>query len=285
MEAFRTFVHNGRVLRLFDYAITAGRPTPASGLGEAPVPAARPEQLRASHAIGPGTGRFAIERVEVSREGDLVTVGGRIAGRGVAYVYADLLLKDPASERYYGPVARERVAASRFKETRGSIRPVWDDPLEIAAAVTAGLRVLTDRIDHAFCFSTPGAYGDPTRRLEGLYTPSGGGRQSRAVISLGASGEVVKILARRERGGRFLPRPLFPRPGDRFAPFVTVLAPSGEGGEWSVATALSDEVTFSDTGLHVDVEPLMPGEYLAGLVVQDLDGGIVREYAPLTVEP
>ncbi len=47
--------------------------------------------------------------------------------------------------------------------------------------------------------------------------------------------------------------------------------------------ALSTSLVFPDRRLRVVTETLIPGDYLAGLVVQDLDGGLHRKYVPLAI--
>ena len=74
-----------------------------------------------------------------------------------------------------------------------------------------------------------------------------------------------------------------PKAGDQFTPLVQILTPPAGSGDWDVATALSTTLTFRDRLLSVVTGPPMLGEYLAGLLIQDLDGGLTRGYVPLTI--
>jgi len=274
MQILRTIELNGRIIRLDSYEpepvglLKMGRRRPA---GEAPR---RP----------PGAGRFEIGEIDVSLDAAGLTVRTRVSGTNIAYIFAEVLLKDVDLGRYYGPVVREHIQAAHRRETRGVERPVWDDPVECAATVQPGLRVLTDGVDSSFCFTVPEGYGSLHRRLSCLYRRARSGAPLRAALTFDPAGELAGAVAYQERRGRFLPRAFVPGPGDQVSPFVEVLMPpagekSEDCGEWRVETALSTTLTFGDEPLHVVTEWLGPGDYIAGVVVQDLDGGFTRRYA------
>jgi hypothetical protein len=46
---------------------------------------------------------------------------------------------------------------------------------------------------------------------------------------------------------------------------------------------LSTPLAFHDQGLRMTKETPVPGDYLAGILVQDLDGALTRKYVPLTI--
>jgi hypothetical protein len=246
--------------------------------GHEPAKPSQPPCLRA-----PGAGRFEISRLALSAGGQEPTLTARIGGRNIAYIYTEVLLKDDGLDRAYGPVVREHILADRNKETGGISHPVWDDPVDVAIGLRPSLRVLTDGADSAFCFSVPAGYGDSDHRLEGLYAPAHGTAPLRAVLTFDSSGETKSLLVRKERGKLSTPRAVAPTEGDRFTPFAQVLTPSAEGGAWETQTALSTPLTFRDRPLRVVTETPLPGQYLVGLLVQDLDGGFTRKYVPLTI--
>ncbi|MBN1631675.1 MAG: hypothetical protein JW990_18120 [Thermoleophilia bacterium] len=268
MDVLRTFEQGGRLLRL------------AVPDREASKLAGRASSRASSRA--PGAGRFAIEEVEATLEDGELFLVAQVRGRNIAHVFAEVLLKDGDLERYFGPVLREHVPAARSKETRGVSRPVWDDPVDVSVRLGSCVRLLTDGVETVFCFSVPEGYGTPNHRLTGRYTPAHAAAPLRACLTFGSTGDLVDAVAYRERRGRSLPRAVTLREGDRFAPYAQVLTPLDEG-EWEVGTALCDVLVLGDRPLRVESAPLMPGEYLAGVAVQDLDGGFTRRYAPLTV--
>jgi len=262
----QTYEYNGMALQLTAYE-------------SEPPWAARAPDVRA-----PGAGRFKIEQLVLSAEGEELTLTAEVNGRNIAYIYAEMLLKDTDFDRFYGPVARHHVWADRNKETRGISRPDWDDPVEVAVALRPHLRLLTNGVESGFCFSVPEGYGDPDHQLGGLYTPAGGAAPLRALLTFDNSGEMKRLLAYGRQARRSGLHALTPKAGDEFTPLVQMLTPPAQGGDWDMATALSTPLTFHDRSLSVVTGPPMPGEYLAGLLIQDLDGGLTREYVPLTID-
>lgn len=233
----------------------------------------------------PGAGQVEIGRLALSVDVEGLELTARVTGKSIAYIYAEVLLEDSGLDRFYGPVAREHVRSVRHTQSRGVTLPDWDDPVGASIRFRPSLRVLTDGLDSAFCFSTPESYDSPDRRLEGLYTPAGGTGPLRAVLRLAADGQVRSILVHRTRArGRVsTPRSVAAKEGDGFAPFVEVVTPGVDGAGWAATTALSTLLKLRDRPLRVLTGSLMPGDYLAGLVVQDLDGGLTRVFAPFKI--
>ena len=264
MDVFAKYEHKGAALQV-------GRYEPASP---------KPEKRRPLRV--PGAGKLEIGRLEVGGKGQEPRLTAQISGTNIAYIYTEILLKDQDHERYYGPVAREHVRAARSRQTRGVDRPDWGDPVDLTVDLRPSLRMITDGVDSAFCFAVPERYGASDYRLEGLYATAGGGDPLRAVLTFDGSGKIKRLVAHREQSRRSTPHMLTPKQGDRFTPFVQVLTPAG-GGDWEVETALSTPLTLGDQPLRVVTEAPMPGTYLAGVVVEDLDGGLTRKYVPLDI--
>ncbi len=263
MEVLLTYEHDGHVLQLFAYETDPSQPADVSCL------------------TAPGEGRAETGPIALTYDGGAPILTARVAGENVAYLYTELLLKDPHVGRYYGPLAREHILAPGESEVRGVSHPVWDDPVEIAVRLHLSLPLLTDGVGHAFCSLMPTRYDSPDHRLSGLFTPADGAVRLQANLTLDGDGEMRSIVVHKEHGDRLLPHPLIPAPGDRFSAFVQVLTPPVEGRAWQVSKALSDPLTFSDRGLRAVVETAVPGSYLVGLVVQDMDGGLTRTYLPV----
>lgn len=265
MEPLHTFDYNGMVLEI-------------GGLGPEPS-----RFTRAAHVRAPGAGSFRIEELALASEDEALVLTARVAGKNLAYLYTELLLADPGAARFYGPIIREHVRAPREKQTRGLIRPDWDDPVEVSARFVPRLFTITNGIEAAFCCSTPEAYGSSDHRLAGLYQRGGGQGPLRALLTFDGDGELKRIVAYARQAGRTGPRLLTPEAGDCFTPFVQVFTPPEEGSEWGVANVLSTPVGFGGRMPGAIAGPPLPGEYLAGLVAQDLDGGFTRECVRLTI--
>jgi hypothetical protein len=183
-------------------------------------------------------------------------------------------------EAFYGPVLREYVPADSDKETGGLLRPNWDNPIRLSIPLRPNLTLLTDDVDSAFAFCIPEGYRIPGCHLDGQFTTAES--QSRARLIFDGDGNVKEILAFKQQRMKSIPRPVTPKPGDTFAPFAQFI--TSEDGIWKNETVLSTPLTFGDQPFRLEKESLIPGEYLVGILVQDLDGGFTRKYAPMAVE-
>jgi hypothetical protein len=262
MTTPKTFEHKGRFLKLAEYNAPS-RPAPARKLS----------------AQAPGAGKFQIGQVSLNQTDSELEIKAQISGKNIAYIFAEILLKD--GEQHYGPVLREYVSADRNKETGGIVRPNWDENINLSVTLRPRLSLLTDGAHSAFAFTVPAGYGISGRRLDGQYT--GAESQMRAHIAFDGDGNITEITAFKERGTRSAPRAITPKPGDTFAPFVqTLTSPAEEDGKWETTTALSTALTFGEKPFQLVDESPLPGEYLAGILIQDLDGKFSRKYASFT---
>jgi len=271
MEIFQTFEHNGKVLQLAKYE--SGPPAPT---------ATKHPSIKA-----PGAGKFEIGTITLSSPttaaGEEITFTAQINGKNISYIYFELLLQDKSLNQFYGPVASEYIQADKNKTIGGVSHPVWDDSINLTVRLNPSLRLLTDGVDSAFGFFIPANYGNSESRLDGLYTPASGSDPRRARITFDSAGQIVSVVAYKEKG-RTAPHALTFEHGDQFAPFVQVLTqPAEEKQAWKSTKGLSTPLTFKGQPFQQTEEPLMPADYLIGLLVQDLDGGFVRKYAPLTI--
>jgi hypothetical protein len=246
MEILQTFEYNGQQLQIATYK-----------------PEDSPRPARSASRRAPGA--------------------AQVSGRHIAQIYTELLLQDKGSNQLYGPVMRNYVQAERNKVTGGVSRPDWDETIHLSLRLHPGLRLLTDGSDSAFGFLLPSGYDSSDYCLDGLYTASAE-TSRRARITFDSAGKITQALAFKEKGGSAMPHAVTFKPGDQFAPFVQMLnPPTDENPAWRVTPGLSTPLTFRDQPLRWVTEAPMPGDYLAGLLVEDLDGTLTRQYSPLTI--
>ena len=271
MENFQTFEYNGKLLQLATYK-----------------PEASPRPVKTASRRAPGAGKFEIGQIELSSAtitaGEELTLTAQVSGRNIAYIYSEILLQDKGSNQLYGPVVRAYVQAERNKATGGVSRPDWDETINLSLRLRPGLRLLTDGIDFAFGFLLPSGYDSSDYRLDGLYTTADKATSRRTRITFDSAGKITNVLAYKEKGGSSAPHALTFKPGDQFAPFVQILnPPTDENPAWQVTPGLSTPLTFRDQPLRWVTEAPIPGDYLVGLLVEDLDGALTRQYSPLTI--
>lgn len=271
MAIFQTFEYNGRFLQLATYEPEASQKT-----------------VRVPSVQAAGAGKFEIGQIELSTDkisaGEAFTLTAQVKGKNIAYVYYEILFKDKDLNQFYGPVVREHIQADLDKATDGVSRPAWDETINLSLSLSPSLRLLTDGVDSAFGFLIPDGYGQPAYWIDGLYTSADKATSRRARIKFDGTGTITDIVAYKQRGRTAMPHALTLELDDQFTPFVQVLnPPTDENPTWHMTTVLSTPLTFHGQPLCWIEEPLMPGDYLVGLLVQDLDGGLTRKYSPLTI--
>ena len=267
MRLLREYEVNDRVLKIeaiesetIDWPIT-------SGFGQTP----------------PGMGKFEIGMLSLSAEtiapGEALTLNARISVGNVAYIYSELWLDEPNSGVCYGPLAQEFVLSGRNKDVGGVVHPVWDAEIELSLSIKPGLRVLTVGVDSAFAFMYSEGYGRAGSWLDGLFSRAGSAIRQRARLKLDSVGGLSGMLVYKTSGGRSMPHAVTLGVGDTFSPFVQILKRPG----WQAEFGLSNTLTVRDAGLGWSAAALLPGDYLLGLMVKDLDGGRTREYVTFRV--
>jgi hypothetical protein len=266
MSALQTFTIRDRVIALAEY--------------DAPAKSSRARALKA-----PGAGKFSLE-ASLSREtiaaGDSLALTAHVSGRNMAHLFTEILLRDRQRDQYYGPLARDYVRSPQTRTTGGVTRPVWDSPLDLSLDLRPRLTLLADGTDSTFGFFLPAGYDDSDSHLEGLYTSAAGAASRRARLTVDSDGAAKKMVAFKEGSRAASPSALTLKPGDQFAPFVQVL--TRDDGKWQSKLCLASSLTFRGDPFQRVEESLPPGDYLAGLLIQDLDGNFSREYVAFTVK-
>jgi len=268
----QTYLHKGRELNLYGYQDPGG---------------VDPDQVPVrSGAKAPGAGEFEFDVLGVAWQQDVLALSTKVKCHNLAYLYAELLIKDPQRDVYYGPVSREYIRAQDNESSSGITRPVWGDEVEVNARLRPLLRLLTNGAEFSLCCPLPEGYSSPGFRQGGLYTLAGDAEPLRALLGFSGEGALRRAIAyrRHERRtgarARAGARVLTPSQDDSFAPFIQAFTASKAGG-WDINTALGDTLTMGSWPLRMVTDTALPGEYLAGVIAQDLDGGTERKYVPV----
>jgi len=271
MEIFQTFEHNGKSLQLARYE-TEGSPNLSM----------------AASQDAPGSGKIEIGQLSLSvakiAPGESLSLTAQVSGNNIAFIYTEILLHDKELGQFYGPIAREYVRAERDIEVQGVSHPEWGTSLNLTVTLIPGMRTLSDGVNSAFACLLPTTYAGHAYQLDGLYTSVDGATQRRARLTFDDAGQLKKVMAFKKQGNSFLPHGLTLAKGDQFNPFVEILTPpSGQNQTWQASRALSTTLTYQGQPFGLNTETLMSTEYLAGLLVQDLDGTLTRQYTPFTL--
>lgn len=220
--------------------------------------------------------------------GTPLVLSARVGGPAALLVYLEILLRDPAAEQYYGPVYREPLAAPRTKMVGGVAYPDWSEAPVAQVKFPPSQRLLTDGQDWALGYLRPvvprGGATEVVYALEARHRAGWVGKPHRAELEFSGTGQVTQALGFRELGSGAAPRPFNPRRGDRFTPLLRLYRPAGEEGAVAEKAVVRSNTLKWRQGLRWEAVPLLPGAYLVGFVVEDMDGQLYRRYAPLEVE-
>lgn len=239
----------------------------------------------------PGATVFEIDPLTLSAaaisQGASVHLSTCVHGHGIAFVYADMLLFDDELGQVYGPVQRSYVPAAHDREIAGILSPNWEDDVLLELDFTPTLRVLTDGVNSGFGFVSPDRYVGSSsvskHWLRGIYSTAGQNSRE-AKMYFNPAGEMEKLMLSGASFGRRTPREIVPQPGDQFAPFVQFFKlPLDESSVGLGSKCLTNTLTFQGSAMRWVEEIAMPGVYLVGIIVQDMDSGRFRKYVKLTV--
>lgn len=252
-----------------------------------------PAAALAGDIQAPGAGMIRIHSLQASAgrraSGARAWLSGVVEGGPIASVAAKLLLYNPAQGQAYGPILTQYLTASEYRQAAGVRIPRWETPLAVQVSLPMGLRLVSDGQNSSLARLAPVEPGAVGPRLAlaagGEYQPAGGGPARRARAIFGPDRRLQELLVYAPLGGGSqAPRAVQPAPGDRFTPYVRVfdlgeeLRPAGFGRQ-----AKGNTLTFGAAALRWYAAPARPGEYLVGLAVSDLDGGVQRAFVPATL--
>lgn len=300
MSISRKFMHRGNV---FDWNV-----------------AELPAEPDAPDFAAPGAASVVIAPVSLSATFlaavEDVTLTTTVTGENITYIFIEVLLYDEAHGYAYGPVYREYLQAPDHKEVGGIPHPVWGETVAIHTTFRPTLRALSDGAATAFAFAVPEDYVYPPEMMaysiRGRFITAGDQTSREAKLSFDNTGRMTRIIGFAKHSesragteshgvvkGRGMaqslgafpslgaPRAITPQSGDTFTPEGRVLLPPQDAdGAWGEGMGTSTPLTFKEeTPFCWESLPLPPATYLAGVLVEDFDGGFTRKYTPLIVLP
>lgn len=279
MTILCTFTFRGRTLEISELPVNTGAVSVWPGAG----------QGSSAGIWAPGAAQVSIHTLQAvarrSASGVRVALSGMVEGGPIAGIAAELLLYHEEQGRAYGPVHTQYLAASAYREAAGKRIPVWETPLAVRASLPAGLRLISDGNNSSLARLAPVQLGAVGPRLEtqtsGEYAPTGGEAIRRAKAVFGPDRRLKALLVYAPQGPAQTPRDTQPGPGDRFTPTMRVFEIRPDFRAGPERQAMGNDLSLGTQALHWYAAPMMPGEYLVGLAVTDLDGGVQRAFTPL----
>jgi hypothetical protein len=260
MNIFRVYENKGRVFQL-------AREETEPELDEQPI----------SGNVSPGFGQYKVENFNISESeikmGEQIAVQARISGENIAYIYFDMLLKDPEQEQYYGPVARVSVKSVHDGEVDGKVYPLWEENNLVDLSINPGLRLVTDGINSVLAFTQPAVYGLEGDYLDGLLIRKKTATKLKARLYFAPNGELSKMVVIKNRKGLLIPHTLKLAEGDQFHPYIRVYGINESDGIMrKIGSCYSTQITYQGNPVKLVLETPLPGEYYLGFEIEDMEG-------------
>ncbi|KPL71986.1 hypothetical protein ADN00_15895 [Ornatilinea apprima] len=255
--------------------------------GEPLSESAAPEK----QVTAPGAEVVEMTEMEVSGDtasvGEPVTISTTVMGERVGYLYVFTgILGDETGNVYILDI--DYLDSDTTKEEDGVIYPDWGDEgeIEIEFDWEPVQFAITDGETYIPALLEPDAYGasleETSYTVDGYYTFNGGDtRYARLYFS--GEGFLYQVMVFSGMEDRGAMAEVIPDEGDTFTVFEQWIE-SGEDGEVTYWYAESDSLTFGEEPITWDFIEAPVGDYVVGLLVEDLDGNQYEQYVTVSVE-
>lgn len=224
---------------------------------------------------------------EVAYPGEPVTIETDVDGDRVGYIY-----------RFIGRILPEDdilliededfLFADTDAEVGGVTYPQWPEgDFTVSYDWEPIVYAISDGETSIRTLFSPETYGEsPTYAVEGIYTFVDGSpdRYARLYFSDGELSEVFGF-AGSGTSGTGAPSEITPQPGDQFTVLEQGfnLAADVENGEDDSYSGEVGTLTFGDEPFFIEETPAPSGNYVVGIIAEDLDGRTVETYEGLFV--
>ena len=215
---------------------------------------------------------------------ETVSLNVDITGSNIAYVYTDIAYywEDDAS---FLTADMNFVWADGTKEIGGVYYPDWgDETFQATFDWEPAMYYIDDGTTDALALIYPEDYGPPDEpaiyAIDGVYKMANGSAEYEATIMFTGEGEMREIIGLNESSeGLFAPFQITPQIGDQFYVYQEWF----EEGEF--VYYLDDEpVTYSGEDFTFQAYDAVPGLYIVGFIVEDLEGNTYSsDYVEITV--
>lgn len=222
---------------------------------------------------------------EVAAPGAPVAIQSEISGDRLGYVYSFIGRFLP-TEDVLIIEDRDYIFADEDQTVGGVTYPVWPEEGFIAEFTwKPTVYAISDGETSLRVLFQPESYGEsPTYSVDAVYHFQNGSPDRFARLFF-RDGELVQILGftGAETNGVGAPWEIRPTPGD----IVTILEQginlAAAEGEDDAYQREVGELTFGDTRFFIEETPAPSGNYVVGIIAQDLDGNTYEQYEGLFV--
>ena len=239
----------------------------------------------------PGAGPIAVSPLTLSSNvaapGNPVLLSAEISGENVGHVYLFVGFYDTASNAIF-VADTDYLESDGTRELGGVYYPDWGEgPFTMEFEWEPFMVAIDDGENSVIVALSPETYGalpeQAVYTVDGTYTYADGGesRYARLYFSDGVLRQVFGFTGQQGTGA---PREIIPQSGDRFTVLEKWMDLDESGGAAQAATQQGGTLTFGDQMFAWQELDAAPGQYVVGLIVEDLDGNAYPVYAEVTVE-
>ncbi len=218
---------------------------------------------------------------------DALTLSVDLTGRNVGFIYIYTAFYDKESDSYL-TTDLDFIGADETRQVGGVLYPNWGESEDLSMEIDWEpiLWTISDGTNDALAAAEAETYGATAEttfyRVWGTYRKSGSQEDFDAYLRFDANGKLDSVTIFSGSEQIAAPRQIFPSPGDSFTVSEEWLE-FDENPEGEYAYYMGDTVTFGAHGLSMVANEAEPGDYVIGLVVEDLDGNCYEKYIEVTV--
>ncbi|HPL27018.1 MAG TPA: clostripain-related cysteine peptidase, partial [Anaerolineae bacterium] len=242
----------------------------------------------------PAAGGVTVQPLELSA-GEIpadgtVTISTTVSGANVAYIYIYTTYYSEEDDAFLTADV-DFIAAGDVKQVGGVTYPNWGSggeiPIEIDWEPTVYYLSDGNEDNDQFALFEPQVYGatpaEDVYVVYGQYASGGKSKPREARLEFDGNGKMRSLLVFTSGGGAGAPRQVTPKPGDTFTVWDEWLEYDAAAEDWTYSYYEGGTMTFGKKPLKMVAYEAFAGQYQVGIVVEDLDGNRVAEYAEVTV--
>jgi len=275
---------------------TMADPSVLEPVAVAAVAQALPEvkaQTKVVEVTAPASGGITIAPLQASASeigpDGKITINTEVTGKNVGYIYIYSMYYYEKDGSFLAAES-DYIFSENTKEVNGVVYPDWgtEDVIRLEVEWTPTIYFITDgnEANDQFALFEPQTYGvtseQDTYAVRGVYTFADSGDQRGATLEFTGEGKFKRLLIFMNKDGSGAPRVMTPNPGDQFTITDQWLEfknnPEGEFVDYDGGT-----MTFGEKPLEWVPYYSYAGQYVVGIVVEDLDGKTTEEFVEVIV--
>jgi len=218
---------------------------------------------------------------------DTLTLTANLTGQNIGYIYIYTAYYDEESDSYL-TTDLDFIGADETRQIAGVYYPDWGESEDLSMEIDWEpiLWTVSDGSVDALAAAEAETYGATAEttfyRVWGMFRRSGSTNEYESYLRFDANGKLdsVVIFAGSEQSSA--PREIIPANGDTFTVSEEWLEfDANSDGEYAYYSG--GTVTFGKKGLDLVANEAMQGNYVIGLIVEDLDGNPYEQYIEVSV--